>query len=442
MLSVQNEISFGKYVNSFGIELLPEWENDCSDTAIWIPVASAHTSVSYKMEILNENNQVVRTNTGSKDDGLIFVEWDMKDQYGVPAEGTEFRARVTTSWSSPAARQTTEPSTAGETTQTSPAQKKRNLSDWPTEGHWIFAYQDAHKNLSDIGLLNAMFDGITSGIYDYSATGGPNGYQPWPMPIQNGRNAHKLRYGTKNDGLTPTRNNDWAILRGAIEDIGTNPQRSRNIWIFAHGSGSLMGGDWDNAQGTSSELDTFTSASGISTYKTYYPPYPPGNMPLPPVIVPTGITPKPYRFVFLHGCETGKGYWYHTFGIKKGERTIQEYLNTGGTEWRKRPSVMVSWTKKIVVANVAGSIVLPGFQNFREEFWSRWLGNPPDTPGLELKLAMERANRAVLDLGWYNTSYPGLYQVDWLWGLRYDGYTEMKYSYFNCRSLNVLMPCP
>jgi len=104
-----------------------------------------------------------------------------------------------------------------------------------------------------------------------------------------------------------------------------------------------------------------------------------------------GTNMRPYRFVFLDGCNTADGDWPQAFGIpKKKGMVITDFTQKRGI----RPRAFMGWNRRKVIGTdvIAGNQLYPPHAEYITAFWRFWAEPPKDRP---LKTAVEHAEKTA-----------------------------------------------
>lgn len=153
-----------------------------------------------------------------------------------------------------------------------------------------------------------------------------------------------------------------------------------NLYIFCHGSPQTIGYDPLNQRGLG-RCGLFSSEIGVFLR----------NGPIGDKF----LASKPYRFVFLDGCETGGSYllsgfldfspggWNNAFGIQSGD-----YTATGSD-----PQAFMGWkTQKAYAGPPPGRLFDTSHRNYINGFYTRWAA------GEQLKQASDNAYSDLHDV--------------------------------------------
>ena len=166
----------------------------------------------------------------------------------------------------------------------------------------------------------------------------------------------------------------WTAFHNMLAD----PQTA-NLYVFCHGSPQTIGFDPLNQRGLG-RCGIFSSELGVFLM----------NGPIGDKF----LASKPYRFVFLDGCETGGSYllggfldfspgvWNNAFGIQSGD-----YTATGS-----EPQAFMGWkTQKAYAGPPPGRLFDTSHRNFVQGFYTGWAN------GSTLKQASDDAYNSLHD---------------------------------------------
>ena len=393
--------------------IFKSWKNLMVGTNHTFNAKTTIYPANWEIDVWDSDGYWVTSATGTTTDGNISWTWDFYDDDGNLRDNVEsdpyFDPWITvTSLASGS-------STNGTQAAAASAQRPAPLSspDYPYEGGWIIAYQDIAKNQQpDVRntFLNMFF----------SLAGGP--------PLRNlSCAAVLLKYGRTNDiDMNPDplqnmllRNASWDTLRDRLEQ-----PLFRNLYLFGHGSGYWIGGDWEkfdaNGNGIGSDIDTRTFQVGNTTIQTTASLTSGWCSRMRPEI---SDAPHPYRFVFLDGCSTAEGDWPWAFGISQTTNTIEYYKNN-----QIRPSAFVGWNQTIYYGlqlnhSSGGWGDYSKFRYFRTEWMSNWSFNSQTR---RLDSALDRAQQFS---GWIDSQR--MSQILCIYGLNELGFNDYNQRVFS-----------
>jgi hypothetical protein len=350
----------------------------------------------------------VTSATGTTTNGNISWTWDFYDDFATLRDDVEVDP-----WFDP---WVTVSGTGNGPSVTRPA--PLSSPDYPYNGGWITAFQDNAKHLPAArDQFIQMF---------FALAGGPS---------QSGlaSAAVLLKYGNTNDVDMSSdpfqnmldRNASWDQLRNRLVQ-----PLFRNLYVFAHGSGFSIGGDWEmftnspsGPQPAGSDYDPNTYTVGTNQIRTtaylesgwcYRLRY------------PSTDNPHPYRFVFLDGCSTATGDWPYAFSMVAQTNSLDYYRLDAD-----RPNGYVGWNTTVAYANRLGQIGAGGwgdyqkFAFFRTQWMQNWrLPGISGTPGLDAAL-FKSAN----DSGWVTSGK--LSQIIAIYGLNSLGFNDYNQRTFS-----------
>jgi hypothetical protein len=160
---------------------------------------------------------------------------------------------------------------------------------------------------------------------------------------------------------------DWLVL---LQDL--HVEDVRNFYYFGHGGPGLIG---RCDLSTNPPVLTFLSSANINTGLHNNP-------------KSQSLTPHPYRFVFLDGCDTANGPLCETFGIpKKKNMTASTFTNKG-----LRYRAFMGWDNHQIIS-LAQSITIPHV-NFVSTFFTKWATPDDENRLLTLRQAIDQSKGA------------------------------------------------
>jgi len=244
----------------------------------------------------------------------------------------------------------------------------------------------------------------------------------------------KLRFGHLNDGAEQqaARNQDWDTLKdfcvGKNAPTDTPTFKYRNLYIDTHGDPKKIGGDWNVWDPKATHVTSFS----VNSERAYLTVDQTKNA-LGTANVNTG---KPYRFVFLDGCETAGGDFPQTFcgKVLPNKETDETFFGDPQNGWYARPRAFVGWKKgkEPVWGGLAPRLgVCKGYIKFRQEFFARWAQTDKT-----LRQALDEAENTVKDPGvdddytWRDPGHPEK-RIVWDDGLVVYGDRDLKIEQFN-----------
>ncbi|MDH7502931.1 MAG: hypothetical protein QHJ82_09535 [Verrucomicrobiota bacterium] len=375
-IEVFNEISFPNWSFHFG-ELYD---------SLLINAVSAHPEVDWEVAIFDSQNQYVGSFFGHTTDGQIRAVWNLIDPFGVRRDDPWFDADIYTMWEGGEAVASAPGSQAevrmvyrsrssggaglesGGTAATTPP-KFKSFDQWPTQGNWVVANQQAFDQFIDHDLLDQMTDNFVGAAES-------RGYTVFPLDRPPGE-ALRLHVGPPHD---PT--NDWNTLRVALIEPS-----ARNFYYFGHGGKNQIG----------SGTDAWTHISATQLYSALA------------TANPNAANRHAYRYVFCDGCETAAGDLPLAFGIpKKKVMRLNDFLDDG-----RRPCAFMGWSKTKWIGLV-GKYVWHDHVNFITHLQYEWIEQ-----GKTLRQAAKDA-----------AEYPDASEVN-ISNLKIYGYDQLRYHEYN-----------
>ncbi|MGC8989206.1 MAG: hypothetical protein ACP5MD_03705 [Verrucomicrobiia bacterium] len=375
-IEVFNEISFPNWSFHFG-ELYD---------SLLINAVSAHLDVDWEVAIFDSQNEYVGSFFGHTTDGQIRAVWNLIDLFGVRRDDPWFDAYIFTWWEGGEAAAPAPGSKAevrmvygsrsgsvaglesgGAAAATPP--KFKSFDQWPTQGNWVVANQQAFDQYIDHDLLDQMTDNFVGAAES-------RGYTVFPLDRPPGE-ALRLHVGPPHD---PT--NDWNTLRVALIEPS-----ARNFYYFGHGGKNQIG----------SGTDAWTHISATQLYSALA------------TANPSAANRHAYRYVFCDGCETAAGDLPLAFGIpKKKVMRLNDFLDDG-----RRPCAFMGWSKTKWIGLV-GKYVWHDHVNFITHLQYEWIEQ-----GKTLRQAAKDA-----------AEYPDASEVN-ISNLKIYGYDQLRYHEYN-----------
>ncbi len=391
--------------------IFQKWTNLIVGTNFTFNAQTTINPSTWQIDLYDQNGSWVNTGTGTTANGNISWTWNLYDSQGTIRDNVEadpYYIPIVT---------VTPGSGGGASPNPAPVQRQGPASsiDYPYNGGWIVAYQDISQ------WFPAAHDALMQSFS--SLRGGPS-----LAGLSSA--ACFLVYGNTNDPDMTTdpvqnmlnRNAAWDNLRYHL----TQPL-FRNLYVFAHGGGFSIGGDWElftNSPsgpvpaGSAYDTNKYQTANGPITSTAYLDsgwcyqlsPY-------------TSDAPHPYRFVFMDGCSTATGDWPAPFGIARETNNINYFKGDGS-----RPNAFVGWNVTVAFANNLGSSQngwgdYQTFANFRSEWMFNW-GNNSQTYALNAALGIAQQNSGWIALSKMN-------QILSIFGLNELGFNDYNQRTFS-----------
>ncbi len=348
------------------------------------------TNINWEIDIYDVNDEFVNYQTGYSADGNISWTWDLSD-YSENSRNDDsdpyfYPYIIITQNSTPGG--SPQPDDYGDPDPMPPISRS-----YPNPGAWLVSYMDNFyiDGLTNVSNPSSYSQGIGSII---------GAAEQWSVPVEQVPIKYGRTYSQTN------RNDSWFNLKGWLQTWDF-----RNFYYFGHGNSTGIGGDTNITDGNN------VFGAGITPGTKAY---------LPDWYVRQNITVNPYsgshpfRFVFLDGCDTGKGDLPDAFGVPKQHLTLDYYQSTNTNPRHVRPSAFVGWNTE-TGWNTNGWGTISSSWSFRETWASDWsLGGDP--PGQETLIN-------ALDFARDNTSWASPSQINL--DLCVFGYWNLQYRQYN-----------
>ncbi len=275
-----------------------EWSELFGETNCCFTIHSTIFAANWQIQIVNEQQVLLKTLSGQTTNGLIDVQWDLRNSQGQLQTSGVFNSSVTIT----ALNTNAGPNQA---TQQAPV-KLQQVKNWPGVGQWVFARQLLFTNYNNSEDFYDIMDSVV-------ALGVEWGIQPPQPPRQSG----KPWYIHYTNDLASTRSNDWNVLRQALSNSVV-----RNFYYFGHG-GTFLGNDFPYGI-DSGEMSILLKIS-LPNHPNY----------------------RPLRFAWLDGCATAADDWATQFGIQARPDVSLDFYKTNGT----RPGAFCGFANSIYARN-------------------------------------------------------------------------------------------
>ena len=320
------------------------WNNtNCTFSA-----QSSVPNVDWESDIYDAYGQFVNYQTNHSSDGNIAWTWNLVDYWGNPRNNPDsdpfFYPYITITQNSGNSAQNggIQPDAGGSSTRPMPAK----AAPYPSIGGWIVAYMDNFysdgRTNYDASSDNSYF---TSGINALAGTAAS-----WNIPVRN----YSISFGRSYTQLN--RDISWSNLVSWLYYT-----QYRNFYYFGHGSADVIGCDMN----TVDVSNNITGGSFMTNSKAYL-----KSKAVSDNIAFNSGGARPYRFVFLDGCNTANGNFAPAFGIPKQAVTGGWYFSDANTR-NIRPSAFVGWNTETGTGVNRGWGTVQGFWNFR----TIWIGD-------------------------------------------------------------------
>lgn len=262
---------------------------------------------------------------------------------------------------------------------------------FPNTGNWLIAYQD--RFYADAGPRYSSWQPYYESAMQ-SMAGGPGLHN---IPVI----SHAIKFGASY--TQAERDASWSELQLRLYSPST-----RNFYYNGHGSETTIEGDVQvvNTDGYVTGGRRFPGSKAFldsATVKDL-------------IVFNHGTGFRPYRFVFLDGCQTAVGDWPEAFGTEKTTNVLNFYYSTNNTR-HTPPSAFVGWN---VSPGGEGWGNVQQNQNFRSYWMSNWSVNWTRAEG-ELWRSLQDARSGA------NWITAGQFEN----AIRVFGYRVMKFKEFN-----------
>lgn len=222
-------------------------------------------------------------------------------------------------------------------------------------------------------------------IYGNPGLGNPQANYLAEMISAAAETVHSSQYGIQNDAVVNQENltwgyplefllensSDWVHLKNLIAF-----EQAENFVYFGHGGKAVIGRQ-PGLEITSVDIDNLLH-----------------NLHDPLAGVGQG---RPYRFVFLDGCNTAKGNLPEAFGIPKKEIPESDFRD----KYKVLPRAFLGWSS---LSMTGPRSVLDGTRKDKTvEFWAAWSGLEPDgNPTGQPAVGVKQASQLIHSAGFWN----------------------------------------
>jgi hypothetical protein len=359
-----------------------DWDDLITSTNYTFKAKSRSQNVDWYIDIYDAYGDYIKGGTGHTTDGNIAWTWDLKDINGNLRTDLDYDPYLDTYL-------TIETKSQGLVTSTKTVYTPPVIVDFPKVGGWVFAYQDRYY-LESVEASSFQQTYIES---MQSIAGAPT-IRNYPTQLI------PLAFGT--NYVQTNRNSSYSYLKGILYNA-----QNRNFFYFGHGGFNGIGCDYHQISNNITVGGILTKGSKACITSQW---------------VKENVTfnryggSRPYRFVFLDGCNTANGDWPSAFGIEQTEHpTIGWYSSTNNTK-HVRPSAFVGWSSVVGASDGWGSA--ESAWRFYTYFFSNWSVNYNSTLTEAINLSMSVASWPPADKRQY---------------LKKFGYTGMKFTDFNTK---------
>ncbi len=310
VVNISNPIGFPDMLGTLG-------------TTLPIKARSVETMAEWTVSIYSASNQLLRVYNGSTTNGVIEAFWDGKDTNGVQFTGpfVQLQVQAISTLGGLALPAVTMTNAAGLIVYV-----EIPIPD-PEQGYMV-SYQP-------------LFEGFTQGEIDFQ-----NMITQVAQFVASPGQYHLVGDGTGYSATTQIEDtlDSWSAWKTSVRNDAAN------VFYFGHGSPISIGTSANNP------------SQGVHL----------GNMmPFLENIVTNGVFvfARPYRFVFLDGCNTAKGTWCLAFGMVPFQVSASQYVSHG-----LKPRAFMGWND-VKFVSFAGRF-LADHGNFVVNFFSRWSTQP------------------------------------------------------------------
>jgi hypothetical protein len=348
------------------------------------------SNVNWEIDIYDINGDYVNSQTGTSADGNISWTWDLTDYTGANRgdgdSDPDFYPYITITENGGSDAQTGGASPDAGTTQPMPAV----AAAFPSLGGWLVSYMD-HFYTDGSSNYPAGTSDMLTGVRDM--IGAATEWTP-PLPATLFPIAYGKSYAQTN------RDTSWYNLSTWIYYTQT-----RNCYYFGHGSADSIGCDY-NTVDSSNNITGGAFAPNSHAYLT-------SKMIHDNVAFnPNGA--RPYRFVFLDGCNTANGSFAPAFGIPSQSYTGGWFVSDANTR-HIRPCAFMGWNTEVGGTSAWGTV---------DKYWSwreNWIAYWANTEGDPLS---DSINVATSISGWVDAGQINSHLVT-------DGDTDLFYQQYN-----------
>ena len=357
------------------------WQN----TNYTFQAQSSTTNVNWEIDIYDVNGDYVNSGTGYSSDGNISWTWDLTDYTGASRSDSDtdpdFYPYLTIN-----------PSESGgdvhANSGSSPSPMPAVAAPYPSQGGWIVCYMDDFytDGTTNYSYANSYYSSGIDSIVGAAAE--------WSLPVEKFPIAYGSTYTQTN------RNTSWSNLASWIY----YPQY-RNLYYSGHGSANVIGCDEntvDSSNNITGGIFLPNSKAGLTASAIH------DNV----AFNPNGA--RPYRFVFLDGCNTANGNFAAAFGIPQQALTGGWYFSDSNTR-HIRPSAFMGWNVTVGGDKSWGTV--QGYWTFREYWIADWANTDQEILDNAIDIARDTS-------GWVAPAMVDTHLVT-------TGDTELEYLQYN-----------
>jgi hypothetical protein len=243
---------------------------------LWVYARLAIQQAVYEIDMYGESNDYIGTFSGSTGNGIISFAWDLTDPQGNPRTDMSFTGQFFVA-------------AAGAPLPSTPSGVRTwNGEAWWLDGGMVIAWAALNNNAAlTLKLEDMVLDGVVN-IVNYSPLSGGN------VPLGS---AFQLSGQSR------------AALMSELASFNY-----RDFYYFGHGTASAIGA-FNDPQSIITHAQIRTNLGNWL------------GMLMP--VQTNVVNNHPYRFVWLDGCETGKGTFCEAFGIEHFTLDLGYYRTYG-----------------------------------------------------------------------------------------------------------------
>lgn len=303
------------------------------------------TNVNWEIDIYDINDNFVNSQTGTSADGNISWTWNLTDSTGANRgngdSDPDFYPYITITENGGSDTQTGGAHPNAGTTRPMPAV----AAPYPSMGGWLVAYMDHFYTDGTSNYPTGTSDMI-SGVN--AMIGAAVEWTP-PFPATKFPIAYGKTYAQTN------RDTSWYNLSTWIY----YPQ-TRNFYYFGHGASDTIGCDYNTVDSSNNITGGAfgTNSHAYLTSKMIH-----DNV----AFNPNGA--RPYRFVFLDGCNTANGSFAPAFGIPSQAHDGGWFVSDDNTR-HIRPCSFMGWNTEVGGTSAWGTV--DGYWSWRKDWIADW----------------------------------------------------------------------
>jgi hypothetical protein len=316
----------------------------------------SETNVNWEIDIYDVNGDYVNSQTGTSTDGNISWTWDLTDYTGESRgdgdDDPDFYPYITISQNSgsDALAGGVHPNAGGpSSTRPMPAV----ASPYPSLGGWVVAYMDNFYTDGTTNYPSSYTSDMVSGMNSMIGAAAEWTFPATKFPISYGR-----VYAQTNRDTSWKNFSSWVYY----------PQ-TRNLYYFGHGASDTIGCDFNTVDSSNNITGGAfgTNSHAYLTSKMVH-----DNV----AFNPNGA--RPYRFVFLDGCNTANGSFAPAFGIPSQAVTGEWFFDPLNTR-NIRPCAFMGWNTEEGTGINRGWGTVDGYWNWRKDWIADWSTTEQET---------------------------------------------------------------